>query len=101
MEFIEQVIQWPCYGDPTHSFSDAERELQRRLRQVDLLGLYRKVGRAERDAAERAEFARLKARFEPDGIPVLPSQPDGFTSLRGLSRTARSSAPGQLALAIG
>lgn len=36
--------------------------------QVDLLGLYRKTKRAERQTAERAEFARLKARFEPDGI---------------------------------
>jgi len=66
VEFIEQVIEWPCYGDPTSTFSDAEREIQRRLRQVDLLGLYRKLSRAERDTAERAEFARLKARFEPE-----------------------------------
>jgi len=68
VEFIEQVIEWPCYGDPNDTFSDAEREIQRRLRQVDLLGLYRKLSRAERDTAERAEFARLKARFEPESV---------------------------------
>lgn len=68
VEFIEQVIEWPCYGDPDYTFSDAEREIQRRLRQVDLLGLYRKLSRTERDTAERAEFARLKARFEPESV---------------------------------
>ena len=80
MEFIEQVIQWPCYGDPTHTFSDAEREIQRRLRQIDLLGLYRKVSRAEREATERAEFAELKAKFEPTGMPLLPYRTANFAS---------------------
>ena len=101
IEFIEQVIQWPCYGDPTHTFSDAEREIQRRLRQVDLLGFYRRANRAEGDAADRAEFARLKARFEPDGMPVPLPLHDVPVPLRAMARTARGPAPGQLALAIG
>jgi hypothetical protein len=54
VEFIEQVVAWPCYGDPMHTFSDAEREIQRRFRQVDLLGLYQKASRAERATDERA-----------------------------------------------
>ena len=95
------MIQWPCYGDPSHTFSDAEREIQRRLRQVDLLGLYRRSNRAERDAAERAEFARLKARFEPDGMPAPLPLHDAPVPLRAMARTARGPAPGQLALAIG
>ena len=103
IEFIEQVIQWRCYGDPTHTFSDAEHEIQRRLRQVDLLRLYREANRAERDAAERAEFARLKARFEPDGMPVpLRIHSHDFpVAPRRMARTARGPAPGQLTLAIG
>ena len=91
----------PCYGDPTRTFSDAEREIQRRLRQVDLLGFYLRANRAERDAADRAEFARLKARFEPDGMPVPLPLHDVPVPLRANARTARSPAPGQLALAIG
>jgi hypothetical protein len=69
IEFIEQAIQWPCYGDPSHTFCDTEREIARRLRQADLLGFYRQIARGERDAADRAEFARWKARFEPTGVP--------------------------------
>jgi hypothetical protein len=27
IEFIEQAVHHPCYGDPTHTFSDVEREI--------------------------------------------------------------------------
>ncbi len=103
IEFIEQLIQWPCYGDPAHTFSDVEREIQRRLREVDLLSLYRRASRAERDATERAEFARLKARFEPDSMPVpLPMRSDDIlVPARVMARAPRGPAPAQLALAIG
>ncbi len=78
VEFIDQVIHHHCFGDPAHTFSDVEREIIRRLRQVDLLGFYRGRSRAERDVADRAEFTRLKARFEPTGLPAqvaIPSAP--------------------------
>lgn len=102
IEFIEQVVNHPCYGGPGHTFSDVEREIGRRLRQVDLLDFYRKKGRAERDNAERAEFARLKARFEPGEVP-----PSGSPNMAPLppatTRIARprSEHPGQLAFLIG
>ena len=101
VEFIEQVVRHPCYGDPRHTFSDVEREIGRRLRQVDLLDFYRRKDRSERDAAERAEFARLKARFEPGGVPVsnlTPTPPPLPASARAASRTEH---PGQLSFAIG
>lgn len=94
IEFIEQVIEWPCYGDPTHTFSDAEREIQRRLRQVDLLGLYRKLSRAERDTAERAEFARLKARFEPEG----PTSAIDLSPAATMRAIAHAATPGPAAM---
>ncbi len=70
IEFLEQVIAWPFHGAATHTFSDAERVIARRVIQVDLLGLYRSKGRNEREAADRLTFERLKSRFEPDGVPV-------------------------------
>lgn len=101
IEFIEQAVHHPCYGDPTHTFSDVEREIARRLRQVRLLDLYRERGQADRDAAERAEFARLKARFEPADMlapasaPIPPPVPPA-------DRSGRKPAPvAQLAFAIG
>jgi len=78
VEFIEQVVQHSCYGDPAYTFSDVEREIIRRLRQVDLLGFYRGRSRAEQDVADGMEFARLKARFKPGGMPApvfVPNSP--------------------------
>ena len=101
IEFIEQAVHYPCYGDPTHTFSDVEREIGRRLRQVRLLDLYRERGQADRDAAERAEFARLKARFEPGDRPV-PALATIPPPVPPLGRTGRKPVPvEQLALAIG
>ncbi len=100
VEFIEQVVNYPCYGDPGHTFSDVEREIGRRLRQVNLLDFYRRKSRSEQDAADLAEFARLKARFEPGGMPVLglpPMPPPAPAMARVASRTEH---PGQLSLAI-
>ncbi len=98
VEFIDQVIHHHCFGDPAHTFSDVEREIIRRLRQVDLLGLYRGRSRAERDVADRAEFARLKARFEPSGAPaqgVIPGAPTIGRHTQGSTTAA------QLSFAIG
>ena len=99
IDFIEQAVHHPCYGDPTHTFSDVEREIARRLRHVGLLDLYRARGQADREAAERAEFARLKARFGQLPAPALaPVQ----ASVPAASRSGRRPAPvEQLAFAIG
>lgn len=101
IEFIEQAVHHPCYGDPTHTFSDVEREIGRRLRQVGLLDLYRARGQADRDAAERAEFTRLKARFEPGEMLALLPAPISSPAVPA-SRGGRKAAPAeQLAFAIG
>ena len=102
VEFIEQVVGHPCHGDPRHTFSDVERKIGLRLRQVDLLGFYRTANRHEQDAADRAEFARLKARFEPDGVPVhaQPSTPPPVAATAGRDTRSRADQPRQLSLTI-
>ena len=86
IEFIEQVVSYPCYGDPGHTFSDVEREIGRRLRQVKLLDFYRAKNRAEQEAADRAQFARLKARFEPNGATL----PDSLTPAAAVHPVAQA-----------
>lgn len=66
VEFLEQTITWPCHGSPEHTWCDVERVLTRRLRSADLLGHLRRRLGTERDAAERAEFARLRAKYAGD-----------------------------------
>ncbi len=57
VEFIEQALAWPCYGEPATTWSDVEREIIRRLRRTELLGIYRQRLCADQDAADRAELA--------------------------------------------
>ncbi len=70
VEFLEQTLMHPCYGAPTVTWSDAEREIIRRLRQTNLLDIYKQHLRTEQEAADRAELARLMAKFNGDTPPV-------------------------------
>ena len=105
VEFLQHVVSHPCYGDPCHTFSDAEREIIRRLRQTDVLGFYRQRLCAEQDAADRAELARLMAKYGRDvpapdpgilrTVLVPANRPDPPQPLRRRNDT------GQLALSLG
>lgn len=63
VEFLIEVSQHPCYGSPEHTFSDVEREVIRRVNRSSLLAFYIQHLTGKRDAAERAEYARLQAKF--------------------------------------
>jgi len=105
IEFIEQVINHPGYGTPDHTWCDVEREISKRLRQSGLLDFYRQHLSAEQNAAERAELARLIAKYAQGSSAVDPG------ILRTvLAPTNRSAPPrpsrhgddtGQLALGLG
>ncbi len=72
VEFLQQVLSHPCYGDPCHTFSDAEREIIKRLRRTDVLNFYRQRLSVEQDAADRAELARLMTKYGQDTPAVDP-----------------------------
>jgi len=72
VEFLQQVLSHPCYGDPCHTFSDAEQEIIKRLRRTDVLGFYRQRLCAEQDTADRAELARLMAKYGQGPAPADP-----------------------------
>jgi hypothetical protein len=64
VRFLCQIRQWPCYGDPAFTYSDVERALQSWLLQSDILARYEERLAQDAEAAERAELARLKAKYE-------------------------------------
>jgi len=105
IEFLHQVLSHPCHGDPCHTFSDAEQEIIRRLGRTDVLGFYRQRLCTEQDAADRAELARLMAKYSQDTPAVDP----GIlrTVLLPMNRPAPARASrhsddtGQLALGFG
>ncbi len=76
VEFLEQMLQWPCFGDPAWTYCDVERAIQRRLRQCDLLTAYRALRAAEIERRERETLQRLSAKYNgdaarPDTTPVV------------------------------
>jgi len=105
IEFLQQVLSHPCYGQPCHTFSDAEQEIIKRLRRTDVLGLYRQRLCIQQDAADRAELARLMAKYSQDTPAVDPgilrtvllpmNRPDSTRTAR------RCDDNGQLALGFG
>lgn len=105
IEFLKQILAHPCYGTPDITWSDVEREIIRRLRRANLLDLYRQRLCIEQDAVDRAELARLLAKYGLD----TPAPDPGVlrTVLVPINRptSSRTSQPrddsGQLALRLG
>jgi hypothetical protein len=63
VRFLRQTLQYPCWGDPAFTYSDVERPLQACLRKNRVLEHYEQKLADEQEAAERAELARLQAKY--------------------------------------
>ncbi len=88
MQFLEHLLSWRCYGDPTFTFSDVERTLQREVQRRDYLPRYRAIADATLRATEVAMLEKLETKYrrsEPiDPVvfrehvtpsPLLPPEP--------------------------
>lgn len=64
LRFLRQSLQWPCYGDPQFTYSDVEKAIQSWLMHNGILDKYERRLAEEQEAAEKAELARLKAKYE-------------------------------------
>jgi len=66
VRFLTMTLNHPCYGDPSYTFSDAEKEIQRRLVKMNILETWRQTEIQENDNKDYAEYQRLKRKFEVD-----------------------------------
>jgi hypothetical protein len=82
--FLDQTLCWPCYGDPTYTFCDVERAVQRRLRAANVVEVFRM---READATRKRELdilGRLQTKYganreSPSSSPqTSPPQADLF-----------------------
>ncbi|KXV49867.1 hypothetical protein AD945_03215 [Gluconobacter albidus] len=73
-DFLRNIVLHRCYGDPAWTWSDVEREIRDRIIGSGLVEAYDRALRAEHEAQERAELARLANRFRIE-LP-LETQPD-------------------------
>ena len=75
LAFIENILRWPCYGDPEFTFSDVERAVQRIVYERNYLARYRLLAAETLRAAEVSELERLEARYHlpqanEDAVPA-------------------------------
>ena len=68
VRFLRMTLAHPCFGDPAFTYSDVERALQSWLRETEILAKYEQRFADEMEAGERAELARLKAKYEPSAL---------------------------------
>lgn len=89
LEFLEQTLEFPCWGGPAYTFSDVERAVQARIRASDVVDVLKvRLADSTREA-ELRQFATLQAKFgasspakaapepAPAIAPVVPSVPRG------------------------
>lgn len=65
IDFLDQTIRHPCYGDPAWTYSDVERVIRVRLQQSGVLDWHHRLLTQEREAAERATYERLARKYAP------------------------------------
>ena len=63
VRFLRMTLRHECYGDPGYTYSDVERALQSWLHQHGILAKYEQRLANEVEMAERAELARLQAKY--------------------------------------
>jgi hypothetical protein len=73
LDFRDETMRYPCYGDPTYTYCDVERAIQARLQRSGIVPAYQAMRVAEIETAERAALARLRAKY--DGAPLPPQAP--------------------------
>ena len=65
LAFLDQCVTWPCYGDPTFTYSDVERAVATRLHKSQMVVILSSQTAVERRRRELALLAELKSRYEP------------------------------------
>lgn len=64
VRFIEQTLRHPCWGDPTFTYSDVEKELKSVLAMSGVLEKVRRSHSQAVESSERGELSRLKSKYE-------------------------------------
>jgi hypothetical protein len=64
-DFLRRALRHPCHGSPEFTYCDVERELKRWIATSGRLAQFDAKIAASVELSERAELARLKAKYEP------------------------------------
>lgn len=65
IDFLGQTQSYPCWGDPAFTYSDVEKVVVKRLKDSGALAHHKALLAQNVETAERAEYARLAAKYGP------------------------------------
>jgi hypothetical protein len=85
LRFLEQELEWPCWGDAEFTFCDVERALQREIRKRNYVARYELKAAESLRAAEMAILERLEAKYRPAAPPSTEDVADPVSSSRSSS----------------
>lgn len=63
LAFVQKILRWPCHGDPTFTFSDVERAVQRVVAERNYLAALDLRVSEQLRAAEMRDLQRLQAKY--------------------------------------
>jgi hypothetical protein len=78
VRFLENMLLWPCYGDPKFTFSDVERALRCEIGTRGYLFRFQAIADAALRSQEVAMLEKLEAKYR---TPTSVEAPAGRTSL--------------------
>jgi hypothetical protein len=81
-QFIENILRWPCWGDPEYTYSDVERALQHKVHELNLLQAARQRAADDVKRAELAVLDRLQKKYQSATVVPVP-QPITVTPTTG------------------
>jgi len=84
VRFLENVLRWPCWGDPVFTFCDVERALQREIRKRNYLVRFELKAAESLRSAEMAILGRLEAKYRP-AATQRAEEPDDVVTLAATS----------------
>jgi hypothetical protein len=72
--FIDQLVQWPCWGEPEYTFSDVERAIQRDIVRLNLVATVTEAAAADTLQRELALLDALEKKYRPGIVIQMPGQ---------------------------
>jgi len=69
IEFLQNIVRHPCWGDPAFTYSDVEIVVRSRLKHSGIIAWKQKIHAEESKKRDLAELTRLKSIYEPDTAP--------------------------------
>ena len=73
--FVNQLVQWPCFGDPAFTFSDVEQAIQREIARLNLVQQVNEAAAAANRQNELALLESLEKKYRTTGNVIQMPAP--------------------------